>query len=109
MRQRTLFDPLDPLEESWRKFHTAHPDVWRLFSRFAFEAIRASRLDGAELRIGARMIWERMRWETTVVEGARPFRLNDHHVPYYARLFHAENPHFGTVFEIRNQRSKVSS
>lgn len=86
-------------QAAFETFHAAHPEVWRLFERFALEALRS---DGSR-RIGARMVWERIRWESRVavdLPGDKP-KLNDHHVPYYARLFLQTHSHLGPVFETR--------
>lgn len=77
-----------------------HPEVWRLFERFAVEALRAG------VRIGAKAIWERMRWETRVTQtlpGAPA--LNNNFTPFYARLFDAKHPGLG-LFKFREQTSR---
>lgn len=93
------FEEVPDLQAAFLEFHRANPGVWGLFERFTLEAVRA----GASKRIGARMVWERIRWETRVASSAREGapRLNDHHVPYYARLFMERHPELGPVFETR--------
>lgn len=106
MNQRQLFEQPSPRELAWRKFHATNPGVFAMFERFALEALR----NGARDRVGARMVWERMRWETTIapVDATSAWRLNDHHVPYYARLFMERHPRLGRVFEVRQRSEKTS-
>lgn len=92
-------DPADPKLEAWHKFHRENPRVWFLFERFALEALRSC----GSRRIGARMVWERIRWETRVavdLPGDSP-KLNDHLVPYYAREFVRVHPRHAGAFELR--------
>lgn len=107
MNQLPLFDEISAREIAWREFHATNPQVFRMFERFALEAVRASaaRAPGSAIRIGARMVWERMRWETTItpIENGVPWRLNDHHVPFFARLFLERHPELGPIFEIRER------
>lgn len=84
----------------WQRFHAANPVVYHLFKRYALQLIRSG-----ETRIGGRLIWERIRWETYVrlrlrTEGKRP-RMNDHLVPFYIRLFVLENPQHREKFALR--------
>lgn len=89
----------NPLEAAWRKFHRENPRIYALFERFTREALAG----GSRQRLGARMVWERIRWELFVgTSGERShYRMNDHHVPYYAREFLRRNPDLGSVFELR--------
>ena len=71
--------------EAWKQFHEENPHVYALFKRFAAEA--KARRD----RFSARVIWERMRWYTSI-ETADDYKLNNNHAPYYARLLMLEDP-----------------
>ena len=87
------------------KFHQAHPEVYDLFKRFAFEAINAGMT-----RISGRFLLYRIRWEVSVVtKGAgwnmhagKEFKLNDHLSPYYSRLFVIDHPQYRDHFEFRD-------
>lgn len=83
-------------ETRWREFHESNPHVYEMFSRFAMELVAAGRK-----RIGARLVWERMRWETMIVTTDAEPKLNDHWPPFYARLFMKDHPELGQVFETR--------
>lgn len=74
------------LAQAWLDYHAAHPEVYRLFCRFAHAAIAAGRAN-----YSARAIFERMRWETEV-EGGTDFKLPNAHVAFYSRQFAEDYP-----------------
>lgn len=93
------FDPRRrDAREAFYRFHADNPEVWTLFERFALEAA-----DAGASRIGARLVWERLRWEGLVraTRGGEPFKLNDHLVPFYARLFLQRHPEHAGLLETR--------
>ena len=65
---------------AWADFHRDNPAVWELFVRFSREA------RGSRDRFGARIVWERLRWYTTIETNDAAFKLSNNHTPYYARL-----------------------
>lgn len=80
-----------------QEFDAANPEVWRLFCKFAFEAIAAGRVD-----LSASLVVERIRWETEVVtRGADDFKVNNNHRAYYARKFNRAFPYAGGKFVTR--------
>ena len=91
----TLFDGVDP-ESLWgrfRAFDAAHPEVYRMFRAYAVELRNA----GAE-RAGAKLIWERMRWEKRI-GNLRGVSLNNDYTCCYARLLAENEPEtFGEFF-----------
>ena len=91
-------------QRAFEEFHAANPSVWDLFERFTLRALEARARAGDSKRIGARFVWERMRWfirfETTDVD----FKLNDHYPPFYARMFMKAHPEHGVVFETRDRK-----
>ena len=98
----TLFDGVDP-ESLWgrfRAFDAAHPEVYRMFRAYAVELRNA----GAE-RAGAKLIWERMRWEKRI-GNLRGVSLNNDYTCCYARLLAENEPEtFGEFFEMRTNRA----
>lgn len=90
----TLFEP--QLDREFREFHDANPQVFEVFTRLALDAMDAGQ------RVGARCIWERMRWyyRIEIAGNAKP-KLNDHHAPRYARLLARIDPRFKDFFEFR--------
>ncbi len=100
-------------------FHAANPRVYELLVRAARDAIAAGRL-----KLGVRVLWERIRWETELAtEGGdfnlnnRPqaqqqtsssttdFKLNNNLHSRYARLIMASEPDLAEVFRTRGLRS----
>jgi len=89
-------DEQPPLERAFWAFHRENPKVYELFRQYALEAAHTGRK-----RFGARMIWNRMRWYTRVETNDPDFKLNDHHTPYYARMFLRDHPEHEGLFELR--------
>ena len=85
-------------------FHTANPQVYELYKRFAFEALEAG-ID----RLSTNFIMQRIRWEVDIVtrgagwnpRAGKPFKINDHTAPYFARLFVMDYPMHADKFEFR--------
>lgn len=99
MNHQMTFDQLtrpSAMRLKFEAFHADNPDVYRLFSMFAFKAIHK----GAE-KIGARLIWERMRWHVKFDTTEHDFKLNDHYIAHYARLFLARHQEHEGIFELR--------
>jgi hypothetical protein len=86
---------------AFAEFHQANPEVWDLFQRFTFEAMHAG------MKVGARLIVERIRWERIIVlrRTEKTFKINDHHWPYYARLFCSTFPQHEGFFELRQRKN----
>ena len=104
--QPTLFEamqaPRNQREARFLAFHQANPVVYQLWDRFTREAIAKG-----HKRVGSQMIMERIRWETTInIIDARPdgeaLKINDHHKPYYARLWMKNNPAHHGLFNTRS-------
>ena len=99
--QRNLFGP--GRFERWLEFHRANPSVYELFRSFAMQAVNAGMR-----RLGARVIWERIRWYVHIeTNTADEFKLNDHYTPYYARLLMLREPQLAGVFSRRDARFDV--
>lgn len=86
-------------EQEIIKYDRENPMVWEMFKKFALELIER----GYE-RIGAKMIFERIRWETTVA-GNDQFKINNNYTPYYARKFEQVYPQHSEVFSKRAAKS----
>lgn len=71
-----------------------NPLVWEYFVLFTFEMI-----EKGYKRIGSKMIFERIRWET-MIKGD-PFKVNNNYTPYYARKFEREYPQHKGIFSKR--------
>jgi hypothetical protein len=100
LAQADLFDWVGPLEESFAEFDRDHPEVWRLFERFAFEAIqRGHRHHSADA------ILHVVRWETDANAHGKPYKVNNNFTPYFARKFQRAHPQHAGFF--RNRKSKA--
>lgn len=92
------------IKEKFLEFHRANPEVYELFERFTFEAINSGMK-----RVGAKFVFERIRWEIYVsTSGAgycvplkRDLKLNNNFTAWYARAFKAKNRAHKDVFECR--------
>lgn len=92
------------IRERFIDFHRANPDVYDLFEQFTNEAIAAGMK-----RVGAKFVFERIRWEILVatsgagycVASKRLLKLNNNFTAWYARLFMARNRAHVGVFELR--------
>lgn len=80
------------------KFFSANPDVYKAFVYFALEAKRK----GAD-RIGAKAVWERLRWSLNVEfrTNGKDYALNNNFVSRYARLAMNREPSLAGMFETR--------
>lgn len=83
-------------QEAFRRFHEGNPAIYVLFKRFTFEVMGAG-----FARYSARTIVHRIRWHEVVEHEDTDFKINDHHSPYYARMFHEDHPEHGSFFELR--------
>lgn len=84
----------------WALVMSERPEVYREFERFTLQAIAA----GAT-RVGAKAVWERMRWERMVTTGGDEWKLNNNLTAYAAREFQRRHPHHAGVFETRGRRA----
>ena len=81
---------------SAQEYMARYPQIYQTFERFTHEALKAGRQ-----RVGAKMIAERMRWETFIT--GDEYRVNNTYVSAMARRFMDENPLYGKVFETRER------
>lgn len=84
--------------EAWEQFDHDNPQVWELFERFTLEAIH-----GGARRLGARLVWERMRWYSRVESTDRTFKLNNNYPQFYARKFLEHHPEHAGCFQLRGE------
>lgn len=72
-----------------------NPQVWEYFKLFSLQM-----LNRGYKRIGSKMIFERIRWET-MISGDGTFKVNNNYTPYYSRKFEHEYPEHEGVFSKR--------
>lgn len=91
------------LDAQFIAFDQSNPHVFTIFKRFAIEALEAVMRQNRK-RIGAKMIWERCRWEsevTTLEPTGQPYVFNNDYVSRYARKLAAEDHRFYDCFQFR--------
>lgn len=87
-------------EADFAEFDAAHPEVWRLYERFALDLVRR----GFEHH-SSDAVLHRVRWETDANTGGKPWKINNNFTPMYARKFHRAHPHLAGFFRTRRSRA----
>ena len=104
-----MFTVADPsLDAQFVAFDGANPRVFIEFKKLAEQMLSAQIAKGKKPRIGARAVWERLRWEVeidTVNTYGDSFKMNDHMVSRYARKLAASDSRFATAFEFRKLKT----
>lgn len=88
----------EKLDRAFMRFDIAHPEVWKLYQRFAWELKRSGNRRGS-----SEQIVQRIRWESAVNptrDGG--YKINDHYLKRYARKMCAYFPVFFGFFRFRN-------
>lgn len=95
--------PKPTIDQAFRAFHKANPQVYRMLVRYAREAKGRGRT-----RLGIGVLWERLRWYVGIetYDGTTAYKLNNNHRAAYARLIMAQEPDLADFFETRQLRSK---
>jgi hypothetical protein len=90
--------PRDRIQETFERFDAAHPEVYALFTRAARDLV-----DSGRKRIGAKNIFEHIRWETRVgaLASERPYKINNNFPARYVRKLLDEYPELAPFIEIR--------
>lgn len=97
-RQLPLFG--GTIQQRFEAHDRAHPEVYRLFRRFALELLATGRR-----HYSADAILQRVRWECAISTTAGDFKVNDHFSSRYARKLIAEDRRFDGFFELRELRA----
>lgn len=82
--------------EAFLSFHQQNPKVWTLFEKFTLD-----RIAKGFKNYSAYAIMQRVRWETDVVTEGDIFKINNNHIPYYARMFHTNHTDRSEFFRLR--------
>lgn len=88
------------LSQRFLEYHSMNPQVFKLFQDFAFQLINAGKK-----KLSAALIFERIRWEMTLVTRGGDFKMNNNYRADYARLFMEHQPHLGDVFSTRTRKT----
>ena len=105
-QQLTLDEACKPvrnaLEERYRTWIEANPEVMELFRRFAVEALRQGR------RFWVKLLAERVRWEMRMTwrQDRQGFKMNNSHTAYLARDLLREMPALERLIETRRVKGE---
>jgi len=80
-------------------FHEKNPEVYELFVRFTFEAIKRG-----HKRLSAWMITNRIRWETTIVTVNCDYKVSNDYIALYSRKFMKDYPQYDGFFKIKEMK-----
>lgn len=89
--------------EAFARLDAAHPGVFALFERFAFE-----RMAVGFTHYSADAILHRIRWETDAAHGGSP-KINNDAAAFYARKFQARHPSRAGFFRTRRSAADETS
>ena len=95
MMQNSLFDDLEHRSKFF-EFHEDNPQVFELWEKLTFEAIKRG-----YQHIGAALIRELIRWESGIVTTDADYKMPNQWTPYYARLFMQKHPEHAGLFRTR--------
>jgi hypothetical protein len=83
------------MKTSFKNYHESNPEIYREFKRLAYQLINRG-----YVRLGAKQIFEVIRWHT-MVEGNDRYKVNNNFTSDYARLFELEHPIYVGYFSKR--------
>lgn len=104
--QQLLFGPLPAdeaertLEERFRAFHEANPQVYAELVRLARDLVAKG-----HSRFGIGLLFEVLRWQRMLATTGDDFKLNNNWRSRYARLIDRNEPDLAGVFETRELRA----
>ncbi len=80
------------MKTSFKKYHESNPQVYKEFERIALQLIKRG-----YIRIGAKQIFEVIRYHT-MIEGNDGYKVNNNFTSDYARLFESDHPIYAGYF-----------
>jgi len=101
VRQPTLMDAPDKATLTFLDFHHKNPEVWALFRDICLRLYQRG-----VRHYGARCVMEVVRYESALRTEGQPWKINNNHVPFYARLLMTQDQRFAQFFEIRESRQR---
>lgn len=87
-------------QEGFDVYDTENPAIYVKLAEFALQAHHAGRT-----RIGIKMLYERVRWYSTVEAKDDTFKLNNNYHAFYARKLMQDYPQLRGVFETRTSKA----
>ena len=96
-------DPEDSvLWRKFREFHAANPLVYQYMCKFA----RQYRAKFPTEKVGAKALYEKVRWEVWMTTSDPDFKINNNFTAYYAREMMRREKDLEGIFETRKLREK---
>ena len=83
------------MRETFESYQARNPRLYKEFVHYTHQMIGAG-----QTKIGAKAIFERIRWESKI-ERNDEFKINNNYSADYARKFEKDFPHFAGIFEKR--------
>jgi hypothetical protein len=77
-------------------YHKENPEIYDMYKRFCWQAIKSKRP-----YYSSEMIINRVRWET-MVKAEKGYKIANAMKPFYSRLFVLENPTYQNFFKFRS-------
>ena len=88
------------LTERFKQYHRDNPQVYDLFKKFTFMAIRRG-----HKRLSAWMIANRIRWETSIeTYSVEEYKISNDYIALYARKFMQDHPSYDGFFKIKEMK-----
>lgn len=91
--------------DSFLRWHSENPTVWKLFEEKSLELIQAGKTHW-----GAKALAEQIRYERAKTEGGQfgDYSVANSYVAYYARVFALKYPQHKDFFEFREVKGLTS-
>jgi len=88
------------LTQRFNQYHKDNPQVYELFKKFTFMAIRRG-----HNRLSAWMIANRIRWETSIETfSVDEYKISNDYIALYARMFMSDHPEYNGFFRIKEMK-----
>lgn len=88
------------LTNKFNQYHRDNPQVYELFKRFTFMAIKRG-----HNRLSAWMIANRIRWETSIETfSVDEYKISNDYIALYARMFMRDHPEYDGFFKIKEMK-----
>lgn len=88
------------LTDKFNQYHKDNPQVYELFKRFTFMAIKRG-----HNRLSAWMIANRIRWETSIETfSVDEYKISNDYIALYARMFMRDHPEYDGFFKTKEMK-----
>ena len=88
------------LTDKFNQYHRDNPQVYELFKRFTFIAIKRG-----YNRLSAWMIANRIRWETSIETfSVDEYKISNDYIALYARMFMHDHPQYDGFFKTKEMK-----